>query len=502
MDDCSLSLGEQPPDIPEPDASADTTPVVIPVATPALVDTPRPTWRLVLHLAVPVLAQQVLVLFVGLSDAYLAGNYRPPDLRDLAAYQSAQTTANYLAWFLSSYTVLVTVGSTALVARATGAKDQVTAIHMTNQSLLLALGLGVVGLIAGLTLGETLVHWLQLRGAAARFAVDYLHPQFLLLPFQVLELAGIACLVGAGDTRTGLWVMMGVALVNLPLAWALCLGLGPFPEMGFVGISMGTALSHLLGGIVVLVVLARGQQGLQLRLWQFWPDPAALRRLLRVSIPAGVDSLSVVAGQLWFLAIVNTLGDVAASAHGIALRWEALGFLSGAAFGTAAMTLVGQHLGAGQPERAAHSGWVAFGLACAVMCVMGAIFFTLAWPMFLLFCPNAEQADIMATGVPVLRLVAFAMPALASAIVFTSALRGAGDTAVPVLFTWIGFLLVRIPLAYVLTLREIDLGWLGTWPGADLGLFGAWLAMFADLVVRGVFFALRFASGAWQKIKV
>jgi len=80
----------------------------------------------------------------------------------------------------------------------------------------------------------------------------------------------------------------------------------------------------------------------------------------------------------------------------------------------------------------------------------------------------------------VLRLIAFAMPPLASCIIFTNALRGAGDTRVPVLFTWCGFFALRIPLAYLLTRDRLDLGPLGTWPGHNLGLFGAWLAMFAD----------------------
>jgi Na+-driven multidrug efflux pump len=94
------------------------------------------------------------------------------------------------------------------------------------------------------------------------------------------------------------------------------------------------------------------------------------------------------------------------------------------------------------------------------------------------------------------------MPALASSIIFTAALRGAGDTRVPVLFTWIGFLCVRIPLAYVLSFPQVDLGALGTVPGADLGLFGAWLAMFADLHVRGAFFLGRFAGGKWKAMRV
>jgi Na+-driven multidrug efflux pump len=205
---------------------------------------------------------------------------------------------------------------------------------------------------------------------------------------------------------------------------------------------------------------------------------------------------------LCFVGIVNGLGDAASGAHGIALRWEALGYLSGAAFGTAAMALVGQNLGAARPAQAAHSGWTAFALGGTVMSLMGAVFFVMAPGMFRLFCPDPGQQPIIDAGVPVLQLIAFAMPPLASCIIFTSALRGAGDTRVPVLFTWIGFFIVRIPLAYVLTRTRIDLGGLGSWPGWNLGLLGAWLAMFADLLVRGVFFLWRFAGGRWQQARV
>jgi len=122
---------------------------------------------------------------------------------------------------------------------------------------------------------------------------------------------------------------------------------------------------------------------------------------------------------------------------------------------------------------------------------MGAVFFALAPKMFWIFCLNPEQAPIIDAGVPVLRLIAFAMPALASTMVFTAALRGAGDTRVPVLFTWVGFLAVRIPLAYLLT-----------GPVFHLDLLGAWIAMTADLYVRGAFFLWRFISGRWQFARV
>ncbi len=455
-------------------------------------DRPGSTVRQVLVLAWPVLIQQLLILAVNLSDFFLAGWFPPPDRSKHVAYQAAQTTAGYLDWLITCFTVFVTVGSTALVARFVGARDRAAAVHATNQSITLAAAFGVLGTVAGLAGVEHVVRWLQLTGDAADFGATYLRPIFALLTFQVIEQAGIACLVGAGDTRTGLFVRGGVAVVNLPLAWAL------FHRYGFQGIALGTAVSHTLGAAAVLIVLARGRAGLRLRLSQLWPDWPLQWRLLRISLPAGADSMSIGVCQLIFLTIVNRLGDESATAHGIALRWEAMGYLSGGAFGTAAMALVGQNLGAARPDRAARSGWTAFGLGLGVMVAMGMTFFALAPQMFRLFAPNPEQANVIAIGVPVLRLVAFAMPALACSIVFTYALRGAGDTRVPLLFTWVGFVGVRIPLALWLTQPLVQLGpW--QWQG---GLFGAWLAMFADLFVRGAAFLLRFAGGRWKHIEV
>ncbi len=260
-------------------------------------------------------------------------------------------------------------------------------------------------------------------------------------------------------------------------------------------------MSHTLGGLAVLAVLAVGRAGLSLH-WRFlWPNWRLIWRLLRVSLPAGVDSLALMIGHLWFFGIVNSLGETASSAHGIALGWEAMSFVCGNAFGPAAMTLVGQNLGAGRPAQAARSGWVAFAMGCAMMSVMGALFFTFAPEMFTFICPHPEQRPVIEAGVPVLRLEAFAEPALASIIIFLCALRGAGDTRVPVLLNCLGLFGVRIPLAYLLTQDTFALGLSSHWPGGN-PLFGAWIAMVADLAVRGCLFFYRYSSGRWQEVRV
>ena len=155
--------------------------------------------------------------------------------------------------------------------------------------------------------------WTRYGGRSADFAVAYLQPLFWLLTFQMIESAGIACLVGAGDTRTGLWVLGGVALLNVPLASGRSsTASGGLPGLGFRGIALGTAVSHLLGGLLVLTVLWRGRAGLRLELRLFRPRWDLWRRLLRVGVPAAADGLSVAVGQLWFLSIVNPLGDILA----------------------------------------------------------------------------------------------------------------------------------------------------------------------------------------------
>ncbi|MBO0699406.1 MAG: MATE family efflux transporter [Zavarzinella sp.] len=462
----------------------------------------RPAWRLVVRLAWPVLIQQLLILSVGLYDQFLAGNNAPADPAKHIGYQAAQTTANYIAWFISSSTTVVSVGATALVARAVGAGDRNLAVRATNQSILLAIVIGVLCTPLILMLLPWGVGALGLHGDTAESAVRFLRPILAFATCQLVTQAGIASLVGAGDTRTGPVVLSSVAILNIPLAWACFHGFGPIPEMDFFGIGMGTALSHAIGCFVVLAVLAHGRYGLRFRYSLLWPDWRLVYRLLRVSVPASVDTLSIGLCQLWFLSLVTALGDVAAAAHGNAIRCEGLGYLSGYAFATAAAALVGQNLGARQPRAAAHAVWVALGLGCVFMSLMGVLFFVFAPDMLRFFSPYPHQQPIVEAGVPILRLVAFAMPPLASIIVLTGALRGAGDTRMPILFTWVGFLVIRMPLAYLLTRSVVDLGSLGTGPGWNLGLIGAWIAMFIDLLIRGVLFFTRFLSGKWKAVKV
>lgn len=439
--------------------------------------------RALFRLALPVLAEQFLSMLVGLSDTLLTGHYLSQQ------HLAAINQAGYTAWLFFTFFTVITVGATAMVARFVGAQDGRTANRVTNQAVLAGLLLAAPGTLAAALLVEPLVGAMQLPAEPAALAIRYLQWLIPALPAVMLQAVTIACLHGAGDTLSGLLAMICVNVVNVVVSWALTLGVGPLPQLGWDGIALGTAVGHVAGAALLVAWLLRGRAGLRLRLAELRPDGSLMRRLLRIGVPGGVDALAVVFCQLWFLAIVNQLGSLAAAAHGIAIRIEALAFLPGTAFQVGAATLAGQFLGAHDFVRARRSVVVASCWCGGLMSLAGVVFFCGAEPLAQLFV-RAEEVAVARQAAPLLRIVSLSMPALALMLVLIGALRGSGDTRWPLSFTLIGFLLVRIPLAYLLAHVW---GW---------GVSGAWYAMVADIYARALLVFLRFRHGGWQRVRV
>jgi putative MATE family efflux protein len=444
--------------------------------------------RQVAWLATPVLVEQALLYLVGLSDTLLTGRYLSED------YLAAVTVSGYLLWFLGSLWTVVSVGATALVARLFGANNRENAELVCQQAVAMALIVGTLTATIGSGAAPWIIKVMNLRGLSASAGVQFLRIVLAITPLLACTTVGIACLRGAGDTRTGMWVMILVNLVNVSLCWSLVRGLGPLPALGFPGIAIGTATGEGIGGLIVLAVLTRGRSGLRLDWREVRPRWGEIRRILRISVPAAGESLSNVLCQLWFLSVINRLGVVSTAAHGVAIRCEAIAFLTVTAFSVAASTLTGQYLGAGQPDLAGRAARTAWGMGVVVLSALGVVLYVFAAPMFAIFL-GGRQPQVATVGMPVLRLVAFALPGLATINVLSGALRGAGDTRWPWAFVLFGYLAVRLPLTYLLSTPE-SLG------GLEWGLYGAWIAMFADLYVRTVLVAGRFLHGGWRWARV
>ena len=449
-----------------------------------------------LRLALPVLLEQVLAMLVGLSDRVLTGHYL--DTSHLAAINLMA----YVLWLMYEMFSVVAIGATAVVARSVGAGDVAQARRATNQAILIGAVIAAAATIFWIVAAPWAVAAMQLKGESAQMAVTYIRWVLPAIPLIMLQAVGIACLRGAGDMVAGLVVMAIVNVVNVTVSWALVLGWGPLPALGWQGVAIGTSIGFALGGVLVFSLLLRGRSGLALQWSLMRPDGDLIRKLLWIGLPGGADMLSVIACQLWFVAIINRLGDLAAAAHGVAIGIESAAFLPGVAFQMAAATLAGQYLGAKNYRKAMRSVILACLVGGGLMVAAGAVFYWQSERLPHLFLA-ASHTDVAAMTTPLLKIVALAMPALAVTMILSGALRGAGDTRWPLVFSMIGLLGVRLPLAYWLAFDSLCL------PGTDielagwgLGVAGAWYAMAADLSVRAVLIAYRFLSGSWQRVEV
>jgi putative MATE family efflux protein len=350
---------------------------------------------------------------------------------------------------------------------------------------------------------------MQLRGEAAELASRYIRILTIAIPFVMIEQVGTACLRGAGDTVSGLVARIVLNLVNAVLSTVLVAGFAPFPKLGFSGLAIGATSGHCVGGLIILYCLFRRRGVLPLGrasaratdrpLWII--DAAAMRRILRIGIPGGIDIWAVLACHLTYAAIINSLGTLAQAAHGLGLQIEAMSYLPGSAFGVAAATLAGQSLGAEDQPRAVRGVLLCAASAVTIMTIAGVIMFVFGESLAAFFIGQRDELAVQVGRL--LKIVALSCPSLAILTVILGALRGAGDTRSTLAITFIGLVGVRLPGACFLAWDHVTLPFIGlTIPAAGLGVAGAWYAMITDVILRSLLAAGRFAVGGWKRIRV
>ncbi|MEE9296681.1 MAG: MATE family efflux transporter [Phycisphaerae bacterium] len=441
--------------------------------------------RAVFTLAIPVLAEQFLNSLVGITDVYLAG-------RLSVDATAAIGLAAYVAWLISMLFMLVGTGTTALVARFTGSAQPDRANHFANQSLGLAvaMGLAAVGLVY--VLAPVFANLQNMTGTTYDIVVRYLRIDGAAHVFTSVTLIGSAALRGVGDMRTPLKILSVVNIANLIISCTLVFGLGPIPPLGVDGIVIGTVAGRVIGGLLTINVLLKGRSGLKITADSLRPDLASTQRILHIGGPAALDGAVMWSGHFVYLMIIANLaeghlGQAYYAAHIIGVRIEALTYLPAVAWAAATATIVGQSLGANDPRRAVSAGHQAV-LQCSVLAVALVAFYYFGADFIFRIMHKDEL--VQQVGPPAFRMLAFFQIFLTTSIIYVGALRGAGDTRVPLLITIIGVGFVRLPIGYFF---GIVLG---------KGLIGAWMGMCADMVVRALLAALRFTRAKWIHTRV
>lgn len=398
----------------------------------------------------------------------------------------ATSTVN---WLVGSTISAVGVGFLSYVSRACGAGDYKRAGKAASQVVLAVLVLGTFFTALTLSLSGMIPRWMQVDPSIRELSAQY----FFILYTPMLARTAIilfgTLLRSAGDTKTPMRVGVLVNVVNVVLnflliyparqVWGIPIwGAG----MGVLGAAAASAVSFVVGGIAIAVVLWRHEmvspKGQSIR-----PDWSVLRPCLRVALPNGLQRFGTSLGYVAFAAMINSLGDVSTAAHTIANTVESAFYIPGYGMQTAAATLAGNALGAGDNRRVKDLAKMIIFMEVGLMILSGGLLFLFAPNMMSLF---SKDPQVISLGAAVLRMVAVSEPFYGVSIIIEGMMQGMGNTMLPFLFSISGMWGVRIAGSFICT--QI----------LGLGLVSAWGCMIAHNLTIFLLFLICYLTGKWN----
>lgn len=436
----------------------------------------RTIWRL----ALPTWAAFVFLNLMGIIDMFFVGKLG-------AAAVAAVTMGGIMIGIVVMLALGVAMGTTALVANAFGRDAPEEADAITAQALLIAVFLAAVLAAVCLPLAPHIIRAMGGSTTVVEEGADYL---------RIVAGGGIALLVqislgaalrGAGDALTPMKAMVSAILVNLVLDPIMIYGMFGFPRLEVAGSAYATVIGRGVATLMLVgALLTDGRSPLSLKLRAMRPRLDIIGRIFRIGVFASGRAMLRNISRLALMRLAAMFGTPAVAAFGICFRLQMLILGPGKGFGTAAATMVGQNLGAGQPGRGERSGWTAAGTAMLV----GVGFTALFWgaPGALIRVFNTDP-QVVETGVNLLRWFAGSFPFLLVGFVLGEAMTGAGDSLRPMLITGASQVLIGLPMAAALATG---------WNSAE----GIWVGFFAGNMLMGVLSAAAFRRGRWKDMDV
>ena len=476
---------EHPTNVPAHSLStSDETP---PIHPPLWRDLPlnRTVWAL----ALPSVTTMLLQTVNSLMDTFFVGH-----LPNSAQTLSATGVGGGINFLLISVAMGVSVGTTALVARFTGAKDSKSVVLATGQSMTLAAILGAIFCVIFYLIRYPLINVMLDGGKnpiAAGLCVSFVEMTLIAtIPQFVLNVINGA-FRGVGDTRTPMYITLVQIVTHITTNYLLIYGNLGFPRLGVKGAGVALCVSIYVATALYLFALKKKKPFLSeaLHLQNLTFNLEWAKRIMKIGIPASIQAVIRTLGMMSFTGMLaHTIeGAAGVAALQIGIRAEAIAFMPGFGYSVAASALVGQSLGAKKPEMAERYGWAANGQAMLVMAFMAIIYYVFADRFASLFTTDMAVHRL---GVDYLRISAPFEIFLALGMVLTGALQGAGDTIRPTIITFVTMWVLRIPIGILLMFV------------LHMNTHGAWWAMNITTVSGGVWVALLFKSGKWKKIKV
>jgi len=446
-----------------------------------------PITKAIWMIAWPTMLQNVIAGLQGLVDNAMVGHF--VGYEGNAAIGVSWQIFLVVVVFISS----LYGGMGVLVARFAGQGDRSKVARVVYQVMLLSLLLGI-GVLAplGFFAAPGLLALVHATPSVGAQALPYLRIMFLFSLGMMLFFMIGGALRAAGDARTPLRLGIGMTILNLLLSVVLIRGLGPIPAFGTAGAAMGTVLASLLVSGYALYLLFSGGLAIDLRdAVSFRLDAQVAQRVLRFGLPTGFQGVAMNLGGVILLRFVGSLEHSAEAQAAYAVGYSQIfAFITwtSIALMTATATVVGQSLGAERRERALEAPAAAARLGLLVAIPLGMLFLLASRQLYGIF--GIENPQVLAIGGGLLAFLSLSGMFLTTALAYTGALQGSGDTRSPMYISILSQLVLPLTLCSVLDRLH------------GLAASDIWLAIVAGHFMRCALSVLRFGQGKWQAIRV
>jgi len=381
----------------------------------------------------------------------------------------------------------LTMGTRAIIARFIGAGDVSGANHAARQGFIISGSFAVAVAFIGIFLTETIMGLFDVEADVITEGTAYMRILFIGSIAMAFRWTSDSVMQASGDAVNPMWIGIVLRTVHLILCPFLVLGWWIFPQMGVSGAAIANIVSESVGVCIGLWILFTGRSRLRMTLDNFQIDVSIIWRIIRIGFPSLISGIQRTTSQLVLMLFMAPFGTIAVAAHSVIQRIEGFLFMPSMAFGISSGVLMGQNLGARQPERAEKSAWMAMGLVESVLIAVSIMLLFWAEGIVRIFSTEPELIALAGTFIRIACAGYAIMGFMASLM---NALSGVGDTIPPMIISLIMTWGITMPLAYFLP------------QVASLGVYGIRWAMVAGMVTGSVTFLIYFRTGRWKRKRV
>jgi len=381
----------------------------------------------------------------------------------------------------------LTMGTRAIVARFMGAGDTIGANHASQQAFVIS-GMYVILLASvGIFFAESIMLLFGVGADVVAEGAAYMRVMFIGSIAMSFRMMAEGIMQASGDTVTPMRITVIFRLLHAALSPLFIFGLWIFPRLGVSGAAIANVISQALGATAGFWILFSGRSRLKLTLRHFRLDLGMIWRIVKIGVPASIMGMERSFGDLVLMWFMAPFGTLAIAGHALIQRMEAVLRMPCMGMGNASGVLVGQNLGAGQPERAEKSGWMAVGLGQGWALLISVAIWLWAENIVRIF--NSEPAVIETAGT-FLRIAATGYLFMGLYFIMQNSITGSGDTMPPMLVTMLNFWLLQVPLAFFLP------------EYTNLGVVGVRWAIVTGWIAGAIAYATYFRLGRWKRKKV